>query len=95
MLHKIVLAKTRMIAIGDVASPILQLSVALILMTDPISLALERLRFLTVREGTGERLDIFVHMFGPVRRFVEFLHLETQGTFELCWQTFDGWERNT
>ena len=94
VLHEVVLAEASVVAVCDVACPILELSVALIFMADPIGLALERLRFLAIGKGTRKRLDIFVYVLSPIGRLVEFLHLETQWAFELGWKSFDRRQRN-
>ena len=65
-----------MCALSYVAFPALKLSMPLILMSNPIGLALEGFRLVAIRKGASERLNIFVDMLGPIRRFVELLDFE-------------------
>ena len=76
VLNKVIFAETCVVAISNVASPILELSVAFILMPNPISFTLERFRFLAVGEGTCEGLNILMYVLCPVGRLVELFHLE-------------------
>jgi hypothetical protein len=92
VLHKIVFAIASMVAISNLTRPVLQLPMPLILVPHPVCLAFERLGLATVRECTGEWLDIFVDVFCPVRWFVELLDLEAKRAFEFRRETLDGRE---
>ena len=94
MLHKVILAIASMITVRNLAGPILKLSMALILVSDPVSLSFEGLWLATIWKSACERLDIFVDMLSPVRWLVELLHFETKRALEFCWQTFDWWWGN-
>ena len=76
VLNEVILAETCMVTISNVTGPVLELSVAFVLVSNPVSFALERFGFLAVREGTGEGLNVFMDMLRPVRRLIELLHLE-------------------
>lgn len=91
VLHEIVFTVASVVAIGDVACPVLQLSVAFVFVSNPIGLTLERLGLLTIGKGAGKGLNIFVYMLGPVRRLVKLLYLKAQRAFKLSWETFDRW----
>lgn len=95
MLNEIVPPIASVGAFPNVAGPGLQLSMPLILMPDPIGLALERLGIVAVRKRTSKRLNIFVYVFGPVRRFLELLHLETIRAFKLGGKELDWRIRHT
>lgn len=82
MLHEIVFPITCVAAIGHRAGPPLQLPVPLTLVSDPIRFTLEGLGFIAALKCASKRLYIFVHMFGPVRRLLETLDLETERTLE-------------
>jgi len=85
MLHEVVLAIAGMVAVCNLTCPVLQLTVSLVLMSNPVRLALERFRFPAIGKGARERLYVFMHMFGPIGRLVELFDLETQRAFELGW----------
>jgi hypothetical protein len=76
MLHKVVFSIACVVAISDLAGPVLQLTMSLILVADPISLALERFWFAAIGKCAREWLDVFMYVLRPVRRLVEFLDLE-------------------
>jgi hypothetical protein len=76
MLHKVVFSVAGVVAIINLAGPVLQLSMSLILVTDPISLALERFWLAAIGKCTRKRLDIFVYVLRPVGWLVKFLDLE-------------------
>ena len=82
MLHEIVLAVAGMVAIWQRARPPLQLAVPLILVSNPVRFAFERFWLGAPGERASERLHIFVHMLGPIRRLLELFHLETYWTFK-------------
>jgi hypothetical protein len=94
MLHEVIFAIACVVTIGYLASPILELSMPFILVSDPVSFSLERLWFAAVWKGTSERLNILVYVLGPIRRLVELLDLETQRTFELGWKALNGRQRD-
>ena len=87
VLNKVVLAIAYVTTIWLFASPLLQMTMTLVLMSNPVSFSLERLWFRTVGKGAGEGLHIFMHVFRPIRWLSEFLDLETQRTFKLGRQT--------
>jgi hypothetical protein len=62
--------------VGDLARPVLQLSVAFVLMSNPVSLALERFRLATARECACERLDVLMNMLRPIGGLVKLLYFE-------------------
>jgi hypothetical protein len=76
MLHKIVFSVASMRTVADLARPVLQLSMAFVLMSDPISLALERFRLATARECACERLNVLMNMLRPIRGLIKLLYLE-------------------
>lgn len=66
MLQEVVATVTSMAAFLHVAGPPLQVSMALILVADPISLPLEDLGISALVPCTGEGLHILVYVLGPV-----------------------------
>jgi hypothetical protein len=89
MLHEVVFAIACMVAIVNPTGPAFQLSVSLVLMSDPVGLALERFGFAAIGEGTSKRLYVFVNVLRPIGRLVKLLDLEAQGTFELSRKASD------
>ena len=79
-----------MIAVRDLTSPVFQLPMPFVLVSDPIGLALKRLGFTAIGKGASERLYILVHVFGPVGWFIEFLDLKAQWALKLCGETLNG-----
>jgi hypothetical protein len=77
MLDEIVLTKTGMGALSYIALPSLKLSMSLILMSNPVGLALEGFRLVATRKRTSEWLNVLVDMLSPIRRFVELFDFET------------------
>lgn len=85
MLDEIVFAEAGVRAIRHTASPPLEMSVAFILVADPVGFSLERFRFSAFGKGACEGVDIFVDVFGPVGGFCKFFDFEADGAFEFCW----------
>src|SRR2546423_13449855 len=83
MLHKIVFTVAYMVAVLDVAFPPFEVAMTLIFMTYPVCFAFERLGLRAMRKSASKGLNVFVNVFGPVRRFMEFLDFETQRALEL------------
>lgn len=94
MLDEVVLAETGVRAVAKITCPEFKLTMSLILVSDPIGLALERLRFVAPDEGAGKWLDVLMNMFSPVRRLVEPLDFETQVAFEFRRKALDRWSRD-
>jgi hypothetical protein len=76
MLNEIILSKACVVAVTNLARPVFQLTVPLILMPNPIGFSLERLGFSAIREGTSKWLNILVHVFCPIRRLIELFDFE-------------------
>lgn len=81
-------------AVTDAAGPILQLPMTFVLVSDPISFALEGFRFSAVGKGACEGLNIFMHVLGPVGGLLELFHFEAERAFEFGWQPLDRRKRN-
>jgi hypothetical protein len=94
MLDKVVFAIASMVTIRYLASPILELPMPFILVSNPVSFSFERLWFTAVWKGTSKRLNILVYVFGPIRRLIELFDLEAQRTFELGWKALNGRQRH-
>lgn len=82
MLQKVVASVARMFAFLDIARPPLEMAMAFILMSDPISFPLEHFRVAAVVPGTSKRLNILMYMLRPVRRFDKLAEGETNPAFE-------------
>lgn len=90
VLNEVVLAIAGMCAIRDVAGPPLEVSMALVLVADPVGFAFEGFGFSAVEKGTCERVDIFMDVFGPIRGLCKLFDLEADGTFEFRRQSGNG-----
>jgi hypothetical protein len=90
MLKEVVPTVADVTTVLDITIPPLEVAVAFILVADPVCLSLKDLWISATVPGARERLNIFMYMLGPVRRFLEPLCLKAQLAFEfsgqrVCW----------
>lgn len=89
VLNEVILTVTGMCTIRYVACPPFEMSVAFILMANPIGLALEGFWLGAFSKRAGKGVDVFVDVLGPIRGLCELFDLETDGTFKFSWQSRD------
>ena len=82
VLNEVIFSEALVRTIAHITLPPLELAMSFILMSNPVSFAFEGFGICTGLKCASEGLNIFVNMLRPVRRFVKFLDLEAQRTFE-------------
>lgn len=93
-MNEIVLSIAGVVAIGYLTSPMLQLSMTFVLVSDPVCFAFEGFGLPAIKKGTCEGLHVFMDVFRPIRWFEKLFDFETQRAFKLGGETFDRRERD-